>query len=53
MNIPNKPGTPTKPPQTRGRGQFVERKYQPTCREASLWEENIVRLAALESYEEE
>jgi hypothetical protein len=31
-----------KAPQTRGRGQGVEGKYQPTCRGARPWEENIV-----------
>jgi hypothetical protein len=37
----------------RGRGQVVEGKYQPTCREAASWEETIIKLAGLEDYEEE
>jgi hypothetical protein len=41
-----------KAPQTRGRGQVVKGKYQPTHRGASPWEENIVGLAGLEGYEE-
>jgi hypothetical protein len=40
-------------PQTRGRGQIVEGKYQPTHREDGPWEENIVALAGLEGYEED
>jgi hypothetical protein len=39
--------------QTRGRGQVVKEKYQPTHRGASPWEENIVGLAGLEGYEED
>jgi hypothetical protein len=42
-----------KVPQTRGRGQVVEGKYQPTRRRASSWEENIVSLSGLEGYEED
>jgi hypothetical protein len=42
-----------KAPQTRGRGQVVEGKYQPIFRGASPWEENIVSLAGLEGYEED
>jgi hypothetical protein len=41
-----------KAPQTRGRDQAFEGKYQPTYRGASPREENIVGLAVLEGYEE-
>jgi hypothetical protein len=40
-------------PQTRGRGQIAEGKYQPTRKEVGHWEEDIVSLAGLEGYEEE
>jgi hypothetical protein len=52
MNAPNGPGT-SKGPQIRDRDQIVEGKYQPTHRGASSWEENIVRLVAMEGYEED
>jgi hypothetical protein len=42
-----------KDPQTRGRGQGDEGKYQPACGKTSPWEENTVRLAAPEDYKED
>jgi hypothetical protein len=39
--------------QTRGRGQVVEGKYQPSHRGASPREENIVSLVGLEGYKED
>jgi hypothetical protein len=33
MNVPNESGTPKKSPQTRGKGQIVEGKYEPACRD--------------------
>jgi hypothetical protein len=53
MNIPIGLGTLKRPPQTRGRGQVIEGKYQPTHRGARPWEENFVSLAGLEGYEED
>jgi hypothetical protein len=39
--------------QSRGRGRVFEGNYQLTHTIAIPWEENIVRLAALKSYEED
>jgi hypothetical protein len=52
MNVPNGPGTPKRPP-IQTRGQVVEGKYQPTHKEASPREENMVGLSDLEGYEED
>ena len=47
MNVPSGPGTP------KSRGGVVEGRFQPTRREASPWEENIVSMAGLEGSEED
>jgi hypothetical protein len=50
---PQWPRDPQKAPQTRGRGQVIEGKYQPDQGRSSSWEEEFIGLATFEDYKED